>query len=81
VRYPARAARLGHEGTVVLRVHVGTKGAPIAVEVLSSSGHRSLDRAARAAVERWSFSPASRGGRPVAQWIRVPVRFALRSRS
>ena len=81
VRYPPRARRRGQEGTVLLRVHVDSSGAPGTIQVLRSSGHRSLDASARAAVGRWRFQPATRDGKRCAQWIRVPIRFELKSRS
>jgi len=81
VKYPARARRLGIEGLVLLRVRIAVDGSPKTVLVLESSGHGSLDRAARSAVERWRFVPASRGGRAVAQWLRVPIEFRIRNRS
>jgi protein TonB len=46
--------------------------------VQRSSGFEMLDRAAIAAVRRWVFEPGRRGGNPVAAWVQVPVRFALR---
>ncbi|HSJ96484.1 MAG TPA: TonB family protein, partial [Myxococcota bacterium] len=42
-----------------------------------SSGHRALDRAAVAGVERWTFVPARRGGHAVEGWLDVPIRFEL----
>jgi protein TonB len=77
--YPAHARRRGVEGTVILLVHVGPDGRPRRVEVDQSSGHTLLDRAARRAVQKWSFRPATRGGREVAGSVKVPVRFQLRS--
>ena len=50
VKYPSRARRLGIEGRVLLRVRIAADGSPERVLVLESSGHGSLDRAARAAV-------------------------------
>lgn len=56
--YPPDAVRQRLEGTVRLLVHVTGDGIPLLVEVAASSGHPSLDRAARQAVERWRFNPA-----------------------
>ncbi len=75
--YPPAARRQGQQGQVMLRVQVEPSGHPARVEVARSSGHRALDRAARAAVERWQFVPARRGEAPVVAWVLVPVRFAL----
>jgi len=77
-KYPARAQRMGHEGRVVLRVHVGADGRPLAVEVEESSGHSLLDEAAVAAVREWTFEPAREGDRAVESLVHVPFRFRLR---
>jgi protein TonB len=77
VRYPARARRLGLEGTVVLRLEIGEDGAVRKVEVVESSGHEDLDRAAEEAAAAWRFEPAREDGRAVAHDVRVPVEFRL----
>jgi len=59
------------------RVLIGEDGDPVEVRVHRSSGSELLDRAARSAVERWAFPPAQVGGRRVAAWVEVPVRFQL----
>ena len=69
---------MGHEGRVVLRVHVGVGGRPLAVEVEESSGYPLLDEAAAAAVRDWTFEPAREGDRAVESVVRVPFRFRLR---
>lgn len=76
--YPREALRAGLEGTVVLQVTVDTLGNPVSVEIVSGSGHRVLDRAAREQVLRhWRFVPAMRDGRPVPAIGRIPVVFTL----
>ncbi|WP_182865139.1 energy transducer TonB [Rhodopirellula sp. JC639] len=76
-QYPAAAARAGAEGTVLLRLRVDTLGKVTEVEVIESSGHRSLDQAAVDAVSQWTGQPAQRFGRPVASEEILPVRFRL----
>jgi protein TonB len=76
--YPARARELGQEGEVLLDARLDPEGIPQEVVVRRSSGFEMLDRAAIAAVRRWLFEPGRRGGTPVAAWVQVPVRFALR---
>lgn len=77
--YPIEALRSGQTGTVLLQVLVDTDGRPLQVDVTRSSGHRSLDRAARRHVlARWTFRPALQDGRPVQAIGLVPVEFALR---
>lgn len=77
--YPALARRQGHQGKVVLRVHVNASGTPERVEIRSSSGSDLLDRAARDAVSRWRFVPARQGDQSVAAWVLVPLIFTLES--
>jgi protein TonB len=77
-RYPAPARRRGLEGSVLLRVHVEADGTADKVEVLESSGHALLDRAARRAVSRWRFTPAKLAGMPVSGTVDVPVAFRLK---
>lgn len=75
--YPREALRLREEGTVLLRVEVDAQGKATAVEIESSSRSRTLDRAAREAVSKWTFRPAIEGGRPVASTVTVPVDFSV----
>ena len=76
--YPPLARRRGWQGEVMLRVHVGIDGKPIAVEVERGSGHALLDRQARTHVlATWRFAPATLDGRVVEAWGLVPIRFAL----
>jgi protein TonB len=63
---------------VVIGAYVEAEGTVARAEVVVSSGHARLDRAARAAVLAARFAPATRAGRPVAAWVRVPIRFVLR---
>ena len=74
-RYPARAMRRGESGTVLVQVEVDETGRPRSVDVVQSSRSRELDREAQRTVERWRFSPATRGGRPVASKVLVPIEF------
>ena len=76
-RYPPFARRRGLEGRTILEVEVLEDGSPGDLRVVSSSGHALLDRAALAAVKKWAFRPARRGGRAVRALVRIPVRFQL----
>ncbi|ASK91676.1 energy transducer TonB [Xanthomonas citri] len=76
--YPTAALRAGQQGTVLLRVLVGTDGRPAEVSLQTSSGHRMLDLAARSQVLRnWRFQPAMQNGQAVQAYGLVPVRFSL----
>lgn len=60
VQYPAKARRLGIEGTVRLRVLVGADGRVQRAHVLSGPGY-GLNRAARRALLEFRFHPAIGG--------------------
>ncbi len=77
-RYPRLARQRGWQGVVVLEVFVDAGGRAGEVRVGESCGHGLLDRAALDAVREWRFAPGQEAGRPVAMWVRVPVRFELR---
>ncbi|MCK6461087.1 MAG: energy transducer TonB, partial [Planctomycetes bacterium] len=76
-RYPARARRLGLEGTVMLLLHVAADGTVDRVAVETSSGDEILDRAAAEAAALWRFDPARKDGAAIACEIRQPVEFTL----
>lgn len=73
--YPTDAARSAETGTTILIVRVGTDGGVTAVNIASSSGSTSLDRAAVSAMEQCRFTPATREGQPVNDELRIPVSF------
>ncbi|GAC1344118.1 MAG: hypothetical protein NVSMB18_21160 [Acetobacteraceae bacterium] len=73
--YPQEAARVGAQGTVLLVVRVSARGLPEQVQVATSSGHATLDRAAREAVLRWHFRPAVAGGAPIPYDFQINIRF------
>jgi protein TonB len=75
--YPPRAIDLGQQGEVVVRVRLEPDGSAAEIRLWRSSGFNLLDRAALSAVHGWHFHPAMRGGRPVAAWVEIPVRFHL----
>ena len=76
--YPRASIRMGHEGDVLLRIHVGADGVVFRVELVESSGFDRLDEAALGGVTAWRFRPASRAGLAI-DWSFVhSVRFRLR---
>jgi protein TonB len=76
-RYPATALRAGWEGTTVLRVEVFANGTPGSVQVVESSGHKVLDKAAIEAVRTAKFQPARYGNSATNSWVEVPISFRL----
>lgn len=75
--YPAAAQRRHSEGTVVVRVSVGTDGMPTDVGYAERSGDIELDRAALQSVREWRFQPALKDGKAIASTVDVPVDFKL----
>lgn len=75
--YPRDALDAGLEGSVVVRVLIGTDGSAATVIVKASSGHSVLDEAAAQAVKRWRFSPARHGDTPIESYYDVRVKFSL----
>lgn len=73
--YPAELGCAGIGGMVMLNLTIGTDGKPAKVEMLAGSGQEALDKSALEGVKSWQFEPATRGGKPVVQSIRVPVNF------
>lgn len=78
--YPFRARERGLEGFVRLLFIVASDGSVGEVEILHSEPEDVFDRAARAAIRRWRFSPGTKGGQPVATRVRITMRFRLNER-
>lgn len=72
--YPVAAQRSLAEGTVVLRLYVNAAGMVARTEVVRSSGHLMLDRAAASAARQWVFSPSEGSG---LEWGDVPFNFTI----
>jgi len=73
--YPPSALASRAHGDVVLALTVDVDGHVSKVDVVESGG-ADLDEAATVAARQWTFTPALRGGKPVASRIRVPFHFA-----
>ncbi len=74
--YPeiARASHL--EGTVVVKVQVGTDGSVLQAVVIKSV-HPTLDREAVKAAKRCKFKPGKQRGIPVKAWMAIPFAFTI----
>lgn len=79
-RYPISAFRERAEGTVIVRAEVMPDGKSGQVVLHRSSGFKSLDDAAVSTVKKWRFKPATDGGKPVKQWVNIPITFTLSKR-
>ncbi len=77
--YPRVAKLRGWEGEVWLDVLVLENGRVGALDILKPSGYRSLDTAARRAVKRWRFKPATILGLPTESRVTVPIIFSLKT--
>lgn len=78
--YPPLSRRLAEEGTVQLKLAVGTDGKVESAIIEKSSGSQRLDEAARDWVaHHWRYHPATRDGKPVASQTQVKVVFNLKT--
>lgn len=73
--YPEIARKSGIQGTILVRVLIGTDGTVKAAEVLR--GKEIFHKAALKAVKQYHFSPARQNDRPVPVWMALPIRFRL----
>lgn len=76
--YPRSARKRGNEGSTLLRVEVLANGRVGRIILLRSAGYPILDRSAIKTVKKWLFEPAREEDRPIAMWIRIPIRFKVR---
>jgi periplasmic protein TonB len=75
--YPPISKRLGEQGSVVVRVLIGTDGTAQRAEIRKSSGFERLDQSALATVLKWRYVPGKRAGVAETMWFNVPVNFVL----
>jgi len=76
IPYPDEARRAGVEGTVTLSITVDATGTVTQVKLLSGPGY-GLNEAARDAIRRFKFKPATKGGHPVATEMKYAYTFLL----
>lgn len=74
--YPEEARKNRVQGRVVLEAVIDEKGSVTAVEAVESPDPMLTD-AAIEAVKKWTFSPATKNGRPVEVSFTVTVAFKL----
>jgi iron complex outermembrane recepter protein len=74
--YPPSALTRREHADVVLTLTVDIDGHVSRVDVAQSSGAADLDEAAVVAARQWTFTPATRDGKPVASRIKLPFHFA-----
>jgi protein TonB len=78
--YPVVEQRLGIEGTVTLRLTVGTEGQVMVAEVVKSAGREALDQAARDwIIGHWRYRPALKDGNPAVVQVLANVTYSLKN--
>ena len=75
--YPIIARKKGFEGKLILEVLVNEDGSVKSSSIRESSGYEILDTVSKETVEKWTFIPAKKKGRPVMDQIQVPIKFIL----
>lgn len=76
--YPPIETRLGHEGTVLLRVQILPNGRVGDVQIERTSGFVRLDESAVREAKRWRMKPGTQDGVASAMWTTVPITFQLK---
>jgi|GEM_PF-3379255 len=79
IAYPGQIRRQGIEGTTEVLVVVDEAGLPAVPVLRSSCGVPGFDVAVMEAARQWTFSPATRGGRPVRGSYALRATFELGS--
>lgn len=75
--YPEEDARQKNTGTVTMQFLIGPDGYVLESKIQKSSGHASLDEAARSALAKCRFRPPMAEGRPVRAWTGVQYVWTL----
>ena len=75
LEYPAKAAKDGIKGYVVINMLIGKDGSVEVAKVLESEPAGVFDEAALNAVYQWRFSPAQYKQKPVKMWAKQKIKF------
>ncbi|ARN67845.1 Ferric siderophore transport system, periplasmic binding protein TonB [Vibrio vulnificus] len=76
-KYPRVAQKRGIEGTALFELWIDEQGKLTQLLLITSSGAKMLDDAARKAIQQWKFTPHAENGQKMPSRVRVPVRFSL----
>jgi protein TonB len=76
-KYPMASRRKGEQGRVILDVLVSKEGKARSVTIISTSGFKELDTAAKEAVMDAKFKPGERNGKAVEASARMTILFQL----
>ena len=78
--YPPLSQRMGEQGTTQLACDIGVDGKPTACSVAKTSGSPRLDEAAMSYVkDHYTWSPATREGKPVAGKTQLNIVWDLKN--
>jgi protein TonB len=75
--YPAALERLEIEGSVTVKIQIGTDGRVMAVELVKSDDPGFFTATRDWALKRWRFKPATRDGMAVTSWLTRTVHFRI----
>ncbi len=75
--YPPALERLEIEGSVTVRVQIGTDGRVMAVELVKTDDPAFFSSTRDWALRRWRFKPATRDGEAVISWLTRTVHFRI----
>lgn len=75
--YPVGMLRQEIEGSVTVRVLIGTDGRVRQVQILRAADPDFANATERQALKAWRFKPATRDGKPVEDWQTLTVRFDI----
>lgn len=70
-QWPKESLRKGESGAVTLKFLIGDDGKVLDTVVRKSSGFPALDEAARAGLQKCTFTPGRYEGKPIAQWMPI----------
>ena len=79
-KYPRAARNVGHQGTSILSLVIGTNGRPHDITILRPLDEE-LDACAIAAVRKWRYKPALRDGEPLEVQVHARIKFRLHNKS
>lgn len=77
--YPLTSRRMGEQGSVHLRLCIGSHGFVESVRLSQSSGYQNLDRSAIETVKAWRFSALSATSENISECYQLPIHFQLES--
>ena len=77
-QYPAESLKAGNQGTVTLKFLIGVDGKAKDSSIVTSSGFVPMDEAARTAIAKCSFKPATVAGLPVEDWAMMQYVWTLK---